>query len=117
MTWWPVVLILLAAPFVTYGYGWVERQALLAAHSRQLGAERAEADRQVKAAYGKGHVDGIAEVRATELAEIEKTREAMRWLEVELEASRAANVPPSTPAAIRELCKRSASCRDRKMLK
>jgi hypothetical protein len=45
MTWWPVVLALLAAPFVTYGVGWLDKQRLIAAHVRALDAERKEGER------------------------------------------------------------------------
>jgi hypothetical protein len=59
----------------------------------------------------------VAEVRAGELAEVEKTHKAMRELEAELEKAREANVPAPTPAELLVLCRRSSSCRERGGLK
>jgi hypothetical protein len=111
LAWWPVVLILLLAPFATYGYGWLERQTMLAVHNRQLDAYRTAADKQIKAAYADGRRDGTAEVRASELVEAEKTREVIREVEKVIE------VPPPTPAEVLALCRRSSSCRERGALK
>lgn len=116
-TWWPVVLILLIAPFATYGWGQLERQSLRAAHSRQLDAWRTAADEQVKAAYAGGRRHGAAEVRASERAELEKTRQAMADLQADLDKANDAATPPPTPAELLALCRRSASCRERGALK
>jgi hypothetical protein len=109
MIWWPVVLALLAAPFATYGYGWLDKQRTLAMHDQQLTAERREAEKLRQAAYQLGKRDGIADVRDQERVELEKTRTVIKEVMVE--------VQPPTPAEIIELCKRSASCRERRELK
>jgi hypothetical protein len=107
--WWPVVLILLLAPFVTYGGMWLKEQRTIAVHEQQLTAERKEAERLRQVAYDVGRRAGVAEVRDQERGEAEKTREVIREVLVE--------VPPPTPQEIIELCKRSASCRERGALK
>lgn len=109
MMWWPVVLILLLAPFATYGGMWLKEQRTIAVHERQLTAERKEAERLRQVAYDVGRRAGVAEVRDQERSEAEKTREVIREVLVE--------VPPPTPQEIIELCKRSASCRERGALK
>jgi hypothetical protein len=107
--WWPVVLIAVAAPFVVHGYDWLQAQRTIAVHERQLTAERTEAEKARVAAYALGYRTATAEIRAAEQGEAERTREVIKEVFVE--------VPPPTPAEIVELCKRSASCRERRTLK
>jgi hypothetical protein len=109
MMWWPVVLILLLAPFATYGGMWLKEQRTIAVHERQLMTERKEAENARTAAYALGYRTATAEIRAAEQGEAERTREVIKEVFVE--------VPPPTPAEIVELCKRSASCRERRTLK
>jgi hypothetical protein len=109
MMWWPVVLILLLAPFATFGGMWLKEQRTIAVHERQLTTERTEAEKARVAAYALGYRTATAEIRAAEQGEAERTREIIKEVFVE--------VPPPTPAEIVELCKRSASCRERGALK
>jgi hypothetical protein len=115
--WWPVTLIVLAAPFAVHGWHWLDQQRTLHAHARQLDALRETAEQERAKAYGAGHAAGVAEVRALEWAETEKTKRALEELEYELEKARAEAVPSPTPAEILALCKVSASCRERRELK
>lgn len=112
IAWWPVTLALLAAPFGVWGWHWVDTQRLLSAHSRQVDDLQRLAAKASDAAYARGQRHGIAEVRAQQQAELAKTEEAMRQLEAELEEALGAVAAP-TPQEIIELCKRSASCRNR----
>ena len=112
MPWWPAMIVMLFMPFGVWGWGWVDKQRLLAAHSRQVDDLRGLAVKSSEAAYQRGQRDGIAEVRAQQQAELDKTEQAMRQLEVELEEAWGAMASP-TSAEIAALCKRSSSCRDR----
>jgi hypothetical protein len=117
MTWWPVILLLLGAPFVVHGWHWLDQQRVLHAHARQLDSVREAAKKERAKAYSDGREAGIAEVRAIEWAETAKTKRALEELEYELEKARAEAAPPPTPAELLALCKRSASCRERGELK
>ena len=117
MIWWPVMLLLLGAPFAVHGWHWLDQQRVLHAHARQVDALQETAKKERAKAYGDGHAAGVAEVRAIEHAEVEKTRRALEELEYELEKARAEAAPPVTPAEVLALCKASASCRDREALK
>jgi hypothetical protein len=109
--WWPGLLVLIAAPFVTYGGMWLKEQRTIAAHVRVLDAERENAQKAATAAYQQGHRVGVESVRSAEAGEVERTREVIR------EVERLVEVPPATPAEVLELCRRSASCRERGELK
>jgi len=121
MTWWPVTLVLLVAPFGVWGWAWVDKQRLASGHERVLKAERAEAENLRRAAYDLGRRTGAAEVRDLEDGERRKTAEAMEALERELaemrDGSSKAPPEPTTPADVIAECKRSASCRERRALK
>jgi hypothetical protein len=118
MMWWPVVLILLLAPFATFGGMWLKEQRTIAVHERQLTAERKEAEKLRQAAYDVGRRAGVAEVRDQERGETERTRAVIGQLETELqEALAKARETPPAPAELIEQCKRSASCRERRTLK
>jgi hypothetical protein len=111
------MLLLLGAPFAVHGWHWLDQQRTLHAHATELSRVRDAALHERNKAYADGRLDGIAEVRTTELAEVEKTRRALAELEYELEKARSEAAPPVTPAEILALCKRSASCRDREALR
>jgi hypothetical protein len=117
MTWWPVVLALLAAPFVTYGVGWLDKQRLIAAHVRALDFERKEGERLQRAAYDLGWRTAAANLRDQERGLLAATRAALEEAEAELARERGKGAAPPTPAEVIELCKRSASCRERGSLK
>jgi hypothetical protein len=117
MTWWPVMLLLIGAPFVVHGWHWLDQQRVQHAHATELSRVRDTALQERNKAYADGRLDGIAEVRTSELAEVEKTRRALQELEYELEKARSEAAPPVTPAELLALCKASASCRERRALK
>jgi hypothetical protein len=117
MTWWPVVLALLAAPFVTYGVTWIDKQRLIAAHVRALDFERKQGERLSKAAYDLGWRTAAANLRDQERGELDATRAALEESEAELARERGKGAAPPTPAEVIEMCKRSASCRERGSLK
>jgi hypothetical protein len=115
--WWPVALILLFAPFGVYGYAWLDQQRLIAAHVRAIDFERKEGERLRKAAYDLGWRTAAANLRDQERGELDATRAALEESEAELARERRKGTAPPTPAEILELCKRSASCRERGSLK
>lgn len=111
-------------PVGVWSYTWLDRQTLLARHRHALEDMRVLAEKNRTAAYNLGKHQGISEVRDAERIELEATRAALLEMEEQLEAERgkAAEQPPTTaPLAIApelmELCKRSASCRERRTLK
>jgi hypothetical protein len=132
LAWWPVTLILLAAPFGVWGWGWLDKQRVLAVHARQLAELGKGAAKERDQFYALGKRDGAALIRDAERTELEATKAELERMEAELEAERAkaaeleaktAEAPPAGKAAaaptpdIVELCRKSASCRERRGLK
>jgi hypothetical protein len=126
LVWWPVTLILLAAPFGVWGWSWIDKQRVLAVHARQMAEIGKTAAKARDEFYALGKRDGIAEIRDAARTELEQTKAALEEMEYQLEVERAER--PKAPAAddkavqapdpaIIDLCKRSASCRERKGLK
>ena len=64
MIWWPVMLLLLGAPFAVHGWHALDRQRVLHAHALEVDKLHEAAEKSRRAAYAAGRVDGIAEVRA-----------------------------------------------------
>jgi hypothetical protein len=125
IAWWPVTLVLLAAPFGVWGWGWLDKQRIAAVHAREIAELQKGAAKQRDDYYALGKRDGIAEVRDAARTELEQTKAALEEMEYQLEVERAERpkapeadkaVPPPDPAIV-ELCKRSASCRERRALK
>lgn len=126
IAWWPVTLIFLVAPFGVWGWSWLDKQRLLAVHARQIGEFGKQAAKDREEFYALGKRDGIAEMRDKERTELEQTRAALEEMEQQIEVERAernakTDAAPAiavvTDPAIVELCKRSASCRERRALK